>query len=233
MGDNAALEAGVGGQSLEEDGNQVAKGSTQLGKLVSFEGAESYARLRRRFKVGERASIILGADVQIHPTSMPAMPVFELFYDWEREGKFVGTVHLNRTRVMLERHFKLRYRAISARLETAIGLSRTGEPLAGIRVHDIQPWPIVLGAGVLLLALGQKVHGHKAFGQFDIDVPLFNIESTSKVEARVSLSKGLQPLLRVHQVNPIIWVGHEGHQQEHLWDLGTVGSSASSRPPPL
>lgn len=54
----------------------------RLAKLVSFEGAQSHARVCQRFTLrGGKARLLLDTTVQLHPVQGSPRPTFELSYD--------------------------------------------------------------------------------------------------------------------------------------------------------
>lgn len=196
-----------GKDTASTSGGQRSAGSraaSLVSNLLSFEGCESYAKVRRQVQLSSRARAVVGADIKIHPVKEGAIPIFELFYDWERDGQLLGTFHLTKQRIALERNFHLQYKAVSARVDTGVALTWQGEPQFGVGVQEIKPWPLVVGAAAVLYLMGRQLSAKKTLGRFLIDVPLARAYTLSKVETRLTVAKGRDPVLKVHQLNPLI-----------------------------
>ncbi|CAK0751998.1 hypothetical protein CVIRNUC_002112 [Coccomyxa viridis] len=180
----------------------------ESGKILGFfsiKGMQHYIRLRKFVPINDQLSAELGVDLNVKRQNY--FPHAALTYQLQNKaGNKIAVLRATRKSLFVRKTFNLSPPKVdmSFNLHTTAGISYKGQPEFALDVDNVKPNGLVIGAALIMLALGKPLTGSRAFGGAMFSLPqMGDCKAMAEVKAMAERNgKGMN--LGLKQVNAVL-----------------------------
>ncbi|CAL5227674.1 g10682 [Coccomyxa viridis] len=192
-----ANERSYGSQKRGGDGNILG--------FLNVRGLQHFIRLRKFVPINDQLSAELGVDLNVKNQSY--FPQAALTYQIQRkDGRKLAVLRATRNAIFLRKTFTLTPPKVdmSFNLHATAGVSYKGQPEFAVDVDNVKPTGLVIGAALIMLALGKPLTGSRAFGGASFALPQMG-DCKAMAESKVMAErKGKGLHLSIKQLNAVL-----------------------------